>query len=382
MEVFMQHPFKILFNENLQQIILSNKRKKQLPYKKVTLKPFLKNHQLYFQFEHLTDTQAFHHNYSLEEAYPAFLQLLQSNHFKNMHAFTKEATWQVFFNKSGTPSIKIQPNQRTVTTELDHNRKKKYLLEEGQPIPYMIDLGIMTPSGKIVKKRYHKFKQINRFIEMVADALATLPKDAPLNIIDFGCGRSYLTFALYHYLVTLQNRSVTIKGLDLKTSVIDACNQLAKKCNYNALTFEHGDIANYTSKRPIDMVISLHACDTATDFALQKAVQWQAKIILSVPCCQHELNGQLQIEPLKKILEYGIIKERMAALITDAMRGNWLKLQGYEVQILEFIDVTHTPKNLLIRAIKTKTSSPSKEDALSFNDLQAYLHADLTIARS
>lgn len=377
----MYESFKSLFNEPLIQIIISNKRKKQNLYKKITIKPFLKEDILYFQFEHFTDTQVFHNNYSMDAVYDKFTQILNLNEFKQLDAFTKDETWQVLFNKSGKPTIKIKPNKTTSNTDLSHNQRKNYLIEEGKPVPYMVALGIMTDTGKVIKKRYHKFKQINRFIEMVEDTLSVLPTDSPINIIDFGCGRSYLTFALYHYLVTIKKRSVTMKGLDLKTSIIDECNSLATKCNYENLKFEYGDIANYSSSKPIDMVISLHACDIATDFALRKAVDWQAKIILSVPCCQHELNRQLSIEPLKDILSYGIIKERMASLITDAMRGNWLKLQGYDVQILEFIDVSHTPKNLLIRAIKTKEPLASEDKYTTFDYLQDYLTSDLTIRR-
>jgi SAM-dependent methyltransferase len=305
--------------------------------------------------------------------------LLQENNYKQLDIFTTDNEWHALFNKKGQATIKEKGTSTMTKTSLDHNRKKQYILEDGKPIPFFVALGIMTPDGKVVKKRYDKFKQINRFIEMVDDVIDALPTDKVLNIIDFGCGRSYLTFALYHYLVSIKHRQVHIHGLDLKEKVINDCNQLAKSCGYNDLTFEHGDIAHYTSKDEIDMVVTLHACDTATDFALQKATQWQAKVILSVPCCQHELNQQIDIVPLRDILQYGIIKERMSALITDAIRANWLKLQGYDVQILEFIDIAHTPKNLLIRAIKIREVTPTKIDYSAFNQLQALLNADLTI---
>ncbi len=245
----------------------------------------------------------------------------------------------------------------------------------------MEKLGIMTADGRVVRKRYDKFKQINRFIEMVSDVIGHLPTDRPLNIVDFGCGRSYLTFALYHYLTQVKQLTVNIKGLDLKEQVIKDCNALAKSCHYKGLSFEHGDIVDYTSTDDIDMVVTLHACNTATDLALKNATKWHAKVIMSVPCCQHELNGQLQIESLSDILEYGIIKERMSALMTDAMRANWLKLQGYDVQILEFIDVAHTPKNLLIRAVKVKDPEPTQIDYQAFDLLQNYMNSDLSIRK-
>ena len=247
----------------------------------------------------------------------------------------------------GVPDTQL-PKMRT----LAHNRRKRYILEEGRPVPFLKDLGVMTADGKIVNSRYDKFRQINRFLEFIEDILPQLPKDREVRIIDFGCGKSYLTFAMYYYLHELQGLDVRITGLDLKEDVIEHCGRLARQYGYEKLEFLHGDIADYTGADQVDMVVTLHACDTATDYALAKAVRWNAKVILSVPCCQHELNGQMENDLLRPVFHYGIVKERMAALYTDALRAEILENHGYRTQILEFIDMEHTPKNLLLRCVQ------------------------------
>ena len=232
---------------------------------------------------------------------------------------------------------------------------KQYILKEGVGVPFLIDLGIMTSEGKIVKSKYDKYKQINRFLEFIEDILPNLDKDKEISIIDFGCGKSYLTFAMYYYLKELQGYNVKITGLDLKEDVIAKCNELKERYGYDKMQFLKGDIASYEGTNQVDMVVTLHACDTATDYAMYKATIWGAKVILSVPCCQHELNKQISCEEIGSILQHGLIKERMAALFTDALRANLLETLGYKVQVMEFIDMEHTPKNILIRAVKSKT---------------------------
>jgi SAM-dependent methyltransferase len=236
---------------------------------------------------------------------------------------------------------------------LSHNRKKRYILEEGMKVDFLIDLGVMTKEGKIVRTKYDKFRQINRFLEFVEDILPNLPKNREVTIIDFGCGKSYLTFAMYYYLKELKGYDIRIIGLDLKEEVINHCNELRTRYGFEKLDFYVGNIENFEGVDAVDMVVTLHACDTATDFALEKAVKWNASVILSVPCCQHELNWQIHNENLGPILNYGILKERMAALATDGLRGKLLEMEGYKTQILEFIDMEHTPKNILIRAVKS-----------------------------
>ncbi|MCF8019644.1 MAG: SAM-dependent methyltransferase [Vallitaleaceae bacterium] len=369
------------FNVKLHQIIISHPRLKKHPIKKVVIKPYLKSDQLLFQFQSYSATQVFHKNYGIEDALIVLNGYLDQNLFKQIDGFSSDLTWHALINKKGHMTLKKSQSSFEKEPDLSHDRQKKYLLPEGIPIPYLIKLGVMTEAGQVHKKKYDKFRQINRFLEMVEDVLYVLDHKERIKIIDFGCGKSYLTFALYHYLTAIKGKSVDIIGLDLKEKVIEDCNTLARACQYDHLRFEQGDIVDYESGHDIDMMVTLHACNTATDLALKKAVDWNAQVILSVPCCQHELNQQIHIEPLKDLLSYGIIKERVAALFTDAMRANWLKANGYEVQILEFIDMTHTPKNLLIRGIKADSKKGGTMDLSGFDTLQDYLGSDLTIRK-
>lgn len=242
---------------------------------------------------------------------------------------------------------------------LNHNRTKEYLLPEGTLVPFLADLGVMTGDGRIVKSKYDKFRQINRFLEFIRDILPSLNKNRELTILDFGCGKSYLTFAMYYYLKELNGYNINVTGLDLKSDVIDDCNRLALKYGYDKLHFICGNVADYEGITHADMVVTLHACDTATDYALAKAVKWGASVILSVPCCQHEFNKTISNDILDPVFSFGIIKERTAALMTDGIRACLLNAAGYDTQILEFIDMEHTPKNLLIRGIKRTAGSAS-----------------------
>ena len=354
----LQSLFTDCLNETLIRVILSNPSSKDGVIK-ICARPMLKNKSLLFQIEEYTKTQVFHKNLTADDAGSYLTGKLSSDTssqtaaFKNALVETQSFTANVLVSKKGTITIKKKMNasSKQPKISLSHNRKKKYILEEGIPVPFLIDLGVMTQNGNIINAHYDKFRQINRFLEYIEDILPSLPTDRELRILDFGCGKSYLTFAIYYYLKVLKGYPVRITGLDLKEDVIRHCNELAVKYGYDKLEFLCGDIAYYDGCSQVDMVVTLHACDTATDYALAKAVGWGAKVILSVPCCQHELNKQMKNDLLSPVLHYGILKERMAALMTDGLRAQILEANGYRTQILEFIDMAHTPKNLLIRAV-------------------------------
>ena len=371
---------KLLLQENLNQeflaAVLSAPRDKS-GVEKVKVRPLLKRGKLVFQLESFCNRQAFHENLSAEEAADRIFEYMQN--MKQMQMETKQWNYTVLVSKKGKLTIKRKaqknPNKQA---DMNHNRKKQYILEEGTMVPFLRDLGVMTEEGKIVRTKFDKFRQINRFLEFIEDILPQLDKGREVTILDFGCGKSYLTFAMYYYLHELKQYDIRIIGLDLKSEVIRHCNELSVKYGYEKLTFLEGDIADYEGVDQVDMVVTLHACDTATDYALAKAVGWHAKVILSVPCCQHEINGQIANDVLKPILKHGLLKERFSAIVTDALRAEYLEREGYEVQVLEFIDMEHTPKNILIRAIDTgKKGKNSKR----IKDCETFLNVEPTLGR-
>lgn len=354
-------------NKDFISAVLSNPREKE-GVSKVKVRPLIHRGALMFQLETFRNRQAFHENLREGEACEKILGYMEQ--LKQLQMETKEQSYTVLVSKKGKITIKRKAQKQCKEPgELSHNRKKHYILEEGITVPFLVDLGVMTKEGKIVNSRFDKFRQINRFLEFIEDVLPKLPNDREITILDFGCGKSYLTFAMYYYLHELKKYDIRIVGLDLKREVIRDCNVLARKYGYEKLDFLEGNIADYTGVKEVDMVVTLHACDTATDFALAKAVGWNAKVILSVPCCQHELNGQMETKegkasPAAKVLEpvlkYGLLRERMASLLTDGLRAQYLEREGYDVQVLEFIDMEHTPKNILIRAVQASAGAKGK----------------------
>ena len=360
-----------ILNREFIRAVFSNPRVKDNVVK-AKLRPMEQKGELLFQLESFTKTQAFHKNLTVEETKDELAKLLKE--FRQVQVETVSEDITVLISKKGKATIKRK--RKTVqakAADLSHNRKKKYILEEGIVVPFLQDLGVMTQDGKIVHAKFDKFRQINRFLEFIEDILPELDKGRELTILDFGCGKSYLTFAMYYYLHELKEYDIRIIGLDLKKDVIRHCNELSEKYGYEKLRFLEGDIADYTGVNKVDMVVTLHACDTATDYALAKAVGWDAKVILSVPCCQHELNRQIKNEILEPILKYGLLKERMAALITDGLRAQYLEREGYEAQILEFIDMEHTPKNILIRAVKKRHAKEDNNIEASIKRCEAAL---------
>ncbi len=390
--------FQRMLNVDLIQMTLSNSRDADRAGK-VKIRPVLLKDQVLFQETIYRGTQVFHKNHTDRELLPRLMEYME-NLFKQAELKSRTQEVTALVSRKGTVTVKIKKLSGDMYEPegkpdmLSHNRTKQYILQEGQPVDFLVGLGVQTPDGRIIKAKYDKFRQINRYLEYIEDVLDRLPSDRTIRIIDFGCGKSYLTFAMYYYLHQLQGRDIRVTGLDLKKDVIGHCNQLAEKLHYDRLRFEQGDIQSYQGEDAVDMVVSLHACDTATDYALEKAVEWGAGVIMAVPCCQHELNGQIHCDILQPVLQYGLIRERMSALITDALRADLLERQGYRVQILEFIDMEHTPKNLMIRAVKEKGMEKSSKSMRkpaqkmqaakrisSVDEIMEFLHVDPTLKR-
>ncbi len=318
---------------------------KECNYKKGKLQRIIIKGKEIIQVSLFTEKQVFHNNVE-ENDLNDYLNDILNNYFRSIELNTKEYlySYKISSKKKLLTNKKLQRKEFVV---LEHNKKKQYLIEEGTIVQPLIDLGIMTCEGKVVKAKFDKFKQINRFLEMIDDSIKN---EKELKIIDFGCGKSYLTFILYYYLVNIKHIKCKIIGLDLKDDVIDKCNAIAKKYNYNDLCFFKGDIANFKNDNDVDMIITLHACDTATDYALYYAIKMKCRYIFSVPCCQHEINLQLNNKTMSLISKYGLLKERFSAILTDSIRANILEYYGYKTQVLEFVDLEATPKNVLIRA--------------------------------
>ena len=375
---------------------------------KIVISPKLIGGVLQYQAEKFTETQVFHDNME-KRAVPGYIVSFLEKGFRQVNAFTAESEFSMKISKKGKimtgknsrgsggknmaqeirrkiPDIgpeyqgvsrrhndmenngMIQPLsaggcERTGNGIPQHNRKKKRLIEEGTAVAPLTDMGIFTEEGKIVKSMSDKFRQINRFLEIVDDAVDACGFEE-IHIVDFGCGKAYLTFILYHYLTFVKKIRAYMTGLDLKADVIEKCRKAAEKYGYENLRFEVGDISVYESDEPVDMVITLHACDTATDYALMHAMEWNSRVILSVPCCQHEMNGQIEGGDLSLLTKYGLLKERFSALATDAARASLLEYMGYKTQVLEFVDFSHTPKNVLIRAVRTHVPKAKREKSL------------------
>lgn len=379
----------LFLNESLERILMSNPTDSG-KISRSRIRPLLMKGRLVFQAEEQAGKQAFHRNLDRDEAADYVTGLLDGS-FRQAEIASGLGKDLILVSRKGKVTVKVKQNPRPArilsagnlasreperAVLLSHNRKKHYILEEGIPVPFLVDLGVMTKEGRVVNSRYDKYRQINRFLEFIEDILPNLDQDRESTIIDFGCGKSYLTFAMYYYLKELKGYPVRIIGLDLKEDVIEHCSRLGRQYGYEGLSFCHGDIASFEGVEKVDMVVTLHACDLATDYALEKAVNWGARVILSVPCCQHELNGQMENSLLRPVLQYGLIKERMAALYTDAIRAQVLEYRGYRTQILEFIDMEHTPKNILIRAVR---QGKKRDNGLQIRELADFLHVKPTV---
>ena len=361
----------------IDMVISGQKNKSEDKAVKVRIRPVILKNEIEYQVSEFVGRKVLHSNHSAADVKKKIIDYMTED-FKQAQINMTDAAATILSSKSKTLTCKYKKaGQLKVQRDLSHNRTKKYIIQEGKPVAFMIDLGVMGQDGKIIRTRYDKFRQINRFLEYIEDILPKLDKERELTIIDFGCGKSYLTFAMYYYLKELKGYNIRIIGLDLKADVIEHCNELRTRYGYDKLDFYVGDIATYKDVDKVDMVVTLPACDTATDYALAKAVKWGAEVILSVPCCQHEANRTIKSDILSPVMDYGILKERMAAIVTDAARAKLLTANGYDTQILEFIDMEHTPKNLLIRAVKSSKEDISAREKTK--DMLEALNLELTI---
>ena len=361
----------------IDMVISGQKNKSEDKAVKVRIRPVILKNEIEYQVSEFVGRKVLHSNHGAADVKKKIIDYMTED-FKQAQINMTDAAATILSSKSKTLTCKYKKaGQLKVQRDLSHNRTKKYIIQEGKPVAFMIDLGVMGQDGKIIRTRYDKFRQINRFLEYIEDILPKLDKERELTIIDFGCGKSNLTFAMYYYLKELKGYNIRIIGLDLKADVIEHCNELRTRYGYDKLDFYVGDIATYKDVDKVDMVVTLHACDTATDYALAKAVKWGAEVILSVPCCQHEANRTIKSDILSPVMDYGILKERMAAIVTDAARAKLLTANGYDTQILEFIDMEHTPKNLLIRAVKSSKEDISAREKTK--DMLEALNLELTI---
>lgn len=351
-----------IFKDDIIKVVISNKANKEIKYNKILVNLKETNKGKFYQIERFTDKQVFHENIDIESVNKKVYECLNGA-YKQLSAWSDNYTYDMKISKKGKVFLGKKKSDNSKVVKKGHNKEKNYILKEGMIIEPLIDLGVFTKYGKVINSKYDKYKQINRFIEIIDDEIKKNDYKE-LTILDFGCGKSYLTFVLYYYFVKIKNINVKMIGLDLKEDVIKKCNEIAQRYNYDNLHFELGDINGFKYNNKVDMVITLHACDTATDYALYNAVKWNSKMIFSVPCCQHEFNEQMKSDELSILTKYGIVQERIAALMTDSVRANLLECAGYKTQLLEFIDISHSPKNILIRASKSNVSKEKREKSL------------------
>lgn len=356
-----------IIKNNPKRIVFSNKKDSDYKYNKVRINLIKSKDKEYYQIEMFTEKQVFHENIEKNRIEERFVEFMDC--FKQSTSLSENYVFDLKISKKGKVFYNKSRQKNSVNFDSNHNKKKKYILEEGMKIQPLIDLGIFNEKGKIINSKYDKYKQINRFIEIIDDEVKKIEDvykngNKKLHILDFGCGKSYLTFIVYYYFKEIKGIDVKITGLDLKEDVIDNCNKISEKYGYEDLRFEKGDINGYKYENDVDIVITLHACDTATDYALYNAIKWNCKIIFSVPCCQHEVNSSISPNSLDIVSKYGIVKERVSALFTDAVRANLLEFMGYKTQLLEFIDISHSPKNILIRACKSNISMEKRKKSI------------------
>jgi SAM-dependent methyltransferase len=337
-------------------LLLVLSRKRYSPgdgFTKVSVRPVVVRTKQVYQFTFHFPDRVTHENLESAPAARRAVRLLEKS-FEDAALYTRTADYSIRAAGAGSFHCKSGPPTKAQTPAPVHNRSKQHLIPEGVPCPFLCEIGVMTPQGRVKSSMTHKFRQINRFLELVDDIIPSLETAGTLRVVDFGCGKSYLTFALHYLLTGIHRRTVRIVGLDKKPDVVRQCADLAGRLNCEGLDFRQGDIVTHQEQERVDLAVSLHACDTATDDALAQAIRWKSRVILAVPCCQHELSGRIDSRELAPLISHGILRERFAAIATDALRSLVLEIEGYATKVVEFIDLEHTAKNILIRAVRRK----------------------------
>lgn len=378
---YIENIFKDSIEKNIFiKAIASSPVDKKSEYTKVNLKPVRIKDEIFIQFEEFKDKKAYHENICFASAMVKISDILER--FKQLLISVNGADYQIL---KGKQDFNLKKSENTkVLKDLDHNKKKNYLIEDGTPVPFLIKLGVMGEDGKVFKNSYDKFRQINKYLEFIDDTIRELQNKKligdHIKFVDFGCGKSYLTFALHYYLKDIKNFTFEIIGLDLKKDVMKKCNDIAKELKCENLEFLTGNIKDFDKLQNVDIIFSLHACNNATDYALLKGLELNAKAILAVPCCQHEFNEEMSNTKNSKFFDkempigkHGILFEKYTSLATDAFRAQALELCGYKTQVMEFIDMEHTPKNILIRGIKDKVNTESlKRSLMNMKNLKVF----------
>lgn len=358
----------ILKEKKLVSMVVSNPRRKQSECKKINIKPVIIKNNYLIQFESIISNKAFHENLSIDDAFEKIINDMRFD-FKNMFIKTENHKYQCMVSKKGLLTCKKKDTEKN-SLDFSHDRKKDYIIPDNKKCDFLIELGVMDENGKVYKKKYDKFRQINKFLEIVDGTIDYENIDESFKIIDFGCGKAYLTFGLYYYFNNILNKKVEIIGLDLKEDIIEFCNKTSENLGYDKLIFIKGDIADFNHENNIDMIVTLHACNNATDAALVKAVKWDVDYILSVPCCQHEFFDKINNINLAPMLCHGLIKERLSSLVTDTLRTLYLNNEGYEVKLVEFVAMEHTPKNIMIKG--TKKAINTSDAKIRYNEYKKF----------
>ncbi len=373
MNEFVQQFSESVRDDSFIQLVLSSPVKDIEPdTHKVSARPIELSSGCSIQFTRHEASRETHQNFAPSDATTEVERLFGTS-FRHAHLFTTSADVMAKQKASGKLKLSRRTPSKQKPQSVEHNRSKQYLIPEGVPCPFLIEIGVMNAEGRVRASKYDKFRQVNRFLEFVEDVYSSLPQNGVLRVVDFGCGKSYLTFAMHHLLVQKHGRKVQMLGVDLKQDVIDDCRGIAERLECDGLEFIAANVEDIEPPGPVDLVVSLHACDTATDIALGRAVAWQAKAILSVPCCHHEFASKMNRDVLPPVQQHGILRERFAEIATDAYRAQMLEASGYRAQVVEFIDLEHTARNLLIRAVRRPNGEASADARNNANKLTEQL---------